>query len=94
MLELANNPASGTVKYRWLAIVLMGLGILFTINAFVGLGDENQAVKQLVGSGTAGGFLIGIGFYISAIYSGRKFLSPLLDKETIKNEISKLEKNT
>ena len=94
MLELANNPSSGAVKYRWLSIIFIGLGFLLTLNALVGLGDQLQTVNQLVGSGIVGGFLSGIGLYRSTISNGRIFLSPILDKDKIQKEISSLEKNT
>ena len=94
MLELADNPSSGAVKYRWLSIIAMGFGFLLTLNALFGLGNEHQTVKQLIISGVVGGFLIGLGFYLSAILNGRMFLSPILDRKKIQKEISSLEQNT
>ncbi len=94
MLDLAQNPSLGAPKLFWSSIIVTGMGILLTLNALVGLGSNYEPVRHLVGSGIAGGFLLGFGVYLSAISNGRKFLSPLLDKKVISEQIESLRKNT
>ena len=88
LLALAKDPLFQSMRYRWLSVLFSGLGFALIFQTLIALSRNYHPVSHLVYSGIAGGLLIGLGFYCSSVYIGRKYLSPFLDKKEIERKIN------
>jgi len=88
--ELSNNPLYRSKRYHWLSIFSIGFGFFIPVQIFLSISKDYQPVTHLIYWGIFSGFLIGIGFYFTAVKVGSEFLSPYLDKEKLEKRINEI----